>query len=145
MTDQNALFDVEGHRVPSPVVVVEEVSRDRRRTQRQRDLITAGVHPLTLTMMPRLKLHPESGTGTDDRRCGNCRYRESTLHHDYRYPKCYFPGVGMGPEDLRKHGYPRVSRGAATDCRAWWPGCTDHEWGDPRMGPDAFRSGPSSA
>jgi hypothetical protein len=34
--------------------------------------------------------------------------------------------------------YPRVSHGAGTDVRAWWPACKDHEWGDP-LSDDAAR------
>lgn len=34
---------------------------------------------------------------------------------------------------------PGVTHGAGTDVAAWWPGCEDHTWGDPRLSPDAAR------
>jgi hypothetical protein len=96
------------------------LSADRRRTLRQRAAIDAGRHPL---MGPPLADHP-------DARCGNCRFRELWRHHDRSYPKCVI--------DDGAH----VSHSAASDVRAWWPGCRKHEWGEPSLSPDAARSGP---
>jgi hypothetical protein len=135
--DQAGLSDQDPFHVPDPAVItVEADTPGRRRTLRQRALIAGGVHPLTGRSRPVLKLHPEEG-----RRCGNCRFRELALHYDYRYPKCFWTG-SLGPEELHKHGHPRVTHGEATDVRAWWPACTDHEYGDPQLSSDAFRSGP---
>ena len=115
------LFDVEPVPAPPPA---EKLSPDRRRTQRQRQVIAAGRHPLSL-LFPWVRLW----TGTD-RTCGDCRFRV-LLGHSRTYPKC-----------TAGDGWPRASHGAATDVRAWWPACTDHEYGDPKLSPDAARSGP---
>jgi hypothetical protein len=34
---------------------------------------------------------------------------------------------------------PRVAHSASSDVRAWWPGCSDHEFGDPAVSDDAAR------
>lgn len=76
------------------------LSAGRRLTLRQRADVDAGRHPLTRG--------PLAASGT----CGTCVHRT----HNYRsYPKC-----DLGP----------VSRGPATDVRAWWPACERHETGD---------------
>ncbi len=98
------------------------LSADRRRTLRQRAAVDAGRHPLT------------GGRLADDpaAKCGNCAYRQLIQHHDRTYPKCVVDG------------YERLSHSAASDVRAWWPGCPRHEWGDPKLSPDAARSGPAT-
>lgn len=48
----------------------------------------------------------------------------------------------MDAADYERAGPPRVSSGAATDVRAWWSACADHEWGDPGLSPDAARCVP---
>lgn len=100
----------------------EKLSADRRRTLRQRADVERGRHPLT---GGRLSSEP-------DVRCGNCRFRELFGHHNRSYPKC-----------TRADGL-YLTHSAASDVRAWWPACTEHEWGASRMSPDAMRSGPSS-
>jgi len=111
--------------LPDPAPAEPGLSADRRRTIRQRADITAGRHPLT---HGRLSTDP-------DARCGNCRFREVLKWHDRAYPKCTRPNS--------QDDYLYVTHGAASDVRAWWPGCTDHEYGDRRLSPDAARSGPN--
>lgn len=106
-----------------PVEQPEKLSADRRRTQRQRDAVARGVHPLTGSP---LADEPEA-------KCGNCRFRELFDHHNKSYPKCTY-GDGLV----------RVTHSASSDVRAWWPGCSQHEWGDTGLSPDAMRSGPAS-
>jgi hypothetical protein len=61
------------------------------------------------------------------RTCGNCRFRELLDYHGRAYPKCTVDG------ELR------IAHSTATDVRAWWPACIDHEWGDNGLSPDAAR------
>lgn len=138
MTGELALFDAPTPPNPSPAGVT--LTAGRRLTIRQARLLAAGRHPLG----DGLRLHPGAAPHDDraapGRRCGNCRFRRPVGGpHDGRYPKCiYGPSTGPG-------AYPRVTFGPATDVRAWWPACTDHEWGDPRLGPDAARWVPELA
>lgn len=97
---------------------VENLSADRRRTLRQRQQVEAGIHPLT-----GLRTYPDLGT------CGDCRFRMVLDYHSRAYPKCTFDEA-------------RMTHGAGTDCRAWWPACGDHELGDNKVGPDAMRVRP---
>jgi hypothetical protein len=112
--------DLEPVPLPEPEPV-EKLSADRRRTLRQHADVERGRHPLT---GGRLAADP-------DAKCGNCAHRHVYGHHDRSYPKCTY-GDGM----------PRATHSAASDVRAWWPGCTDHEWGDPKLSPDAARCRP---
>lgn len=104
MTDgQDALFG--GY---EPQVLEQEdgeLSADRRRTARQKRLIEQGIHPLAQTVTV-----PEKGT------CGDCVHRVAFGHNSRSYPKCTLPSARPA----------RMTHGAATDCRAWWPACTDH-------------------
>jgi len=110
--DEPALFDVDQ---PTPPPARE--SDGVRRTKRQAALLAAGQHPLTLALSRPLRLHPEAAPYDDrqapGRRCGNCAFRQN---NGWGYPKCTF-GDGA-----------RMSHGAATDVRAFWPACPDHEW-----------------
>lgn len=92
------LFDVPD--LPVPV----ELSPGQRRTIRQRSDVEAGRHPLTGT-----PTFPELGT------CGTCHFRSPNQGTSREYPKCHF-GDGV-----------RITRGAATDVRAWWPACGSYE------------------
>lgn len=137
----DALFHVEPIERPQPA---EGLSADARRTLRQLAALRAGTHPLG--MYPRilpghLPLHPDA-PAADDRdatgpRCGNCRWRRNLTHHDSTHPKCTHPGT-RGADEYEQHGGPRMTHGAASDVRAWWPGCRDWEPGDPAL-PDAMR------
>lgn len=77
-------------------------TRDRARTARQRRDVAAGRHPLTGG-----KTFPDRGT------CGTCIHRIRVTWHVKRYPKCDAAGT--------------PTHGAATDVRAWWPACSQHE------------------
>lgn len=119
--------------VPMPLSTaepIEKLSPDRRRTLRQRGDVARGRHPLTGS---RLATDPES-------LCGNCRFRAVVRHHNRSYPKCFYEPAGWDVEKMR--GWPRVTHSTASDVRAWWPGCSDHEFGDPKLGPDAARYRP---
>lgn len=89
-----ALFDVE--QPPA----APKLSASRRLTLRQRADIDRGVHPLARTALQ-----------TDTARtCGTCLFRKNLGHHNHVWPKCTHPSVP-------------TTHGAASDCRAWWPGC----------------------
>jgi hypothetical protein len=81
--------------VPAPVA--EKLSAGRRLTLRQKADIAAGRHPLLSGM--RLADNGET--------CGTCVHRTPS-RGEHSWPKCEY----------------RVTRGAASDCRAWWPACT---------------------
>ena len=136
---QAALFDMDPVPQPEPE---PPVSATVRRTRRQAAMLARDVHPLASPLGYPLRLHAEAAPAGDrqapGRRCGNCRFRQVLGHHDRSYPKCMTPGLASG-ETYEMLGPPRVSHGAATDVRAWWPACTDHDWGDGRLSPDAAR------
>jgi hypothetical protein len=113
---QPALFP----ELPDPPPAEPGLSAGQRLTLRQRADVAAGRHPLT---HGRLAADPAA-------RCGNCRFRVLEQWHDRTYPKC-----------SARDGA-RIAHSAQSDVRAWWPGCTDHEYGDPKLSPDAARSGP---
>jgi len=117
VTGQGTLFDAE----PVPAEPRPKESAGVRRTKRQRAMLEAGRHPLSSPLGYPLPLHAEAAPADDraapGRRCGNCRWRAPGL-----YQKCVLPGPGGQ--------LPRVSHGPATDLRAWWPGCPDHEWSE---------------
>lgn len=115
-----ALFDMEPIALPD-VEPVEKLSADRRRTLRQHADAAKGIHPLT-----RRRTHEDAA-----RTCGNCRFRQLVRWHNRSYPKCAFGD-----------GWPRATHSGASDVRAWWPGCGDHEWGDSKVSPDAARCVP---
>jgi hypothetical protein len=106
-----SLFRVDG---PAPATPAEHISAGRKLTKRQQADVEHGRHPLTGGAL-HAEAAPAEPRSAPGRRCGNCRFRESIGHHDKTYPKCQFGGGG------------RVTSGAASDVRAWWPGCTDHQ------------------
>lgn len=111
------LFEASRYLAPQAPATRDHLSPDRRRTVRQAMDLAKGVHPLTGG-----PLHHDAAP-VDDRkapghRCGTCRFRVAG-----RYAKCWWPNVD------RPGGHPRVSFGAATDVRSWWPACADHETG----------------
>jgi hypothetical protein len=134
----DALFELPAGAVREPPPV-EELSADRRRTLRYLRLIQAGRHPFG-------GLLHEHAAPVDDphapgRRCGNCWYRQLLSYHARTYPKCLL-GI-EAPTDSNPYGHDgRVAHSAASDCRAWWPACRDHSYGDPRLSRDAARNVP---
>lgn len=117
-------------------------SADQRRTRRQHEIVAQGGHPLTLALTRPLAVHPRAAE--QDRRCGNCKFRELVGRPDHQrpHPRCI---ILKGPHarTFEDSPYPRLSWGTGTQIRKWWPGCADHEWGDPALSPDAARSGPA--
>jgi hypothetical protein len=117
MTD--ALFPLEPrHERP-------RVSGDARRILRQEQAMLHGQHPLAVALKTSIPLHPDAPADPLDRnadgaRCGGCRFRgphnAGTAH---TFTKCWWQPSKPGPK-------PRISRGAGTDIRAWWPACTDY-------------------
>lgn len=85
--------------VPLPPEPVEKISAGRRLTIRQKTDIANHIHPLT-------RGHLREPIGET---CGTCAHRAPASYGDY--PKC----VGYNGRF--------ISRGPATDCRAWWPAC----------------------
>lgn len=138
----DALFDLpDGARLtPEPL---DTLSAGRRLTLRQQHYLDRGFHPLGG------RLHAEAAPHGDKtmpgRRCGNCWYRERVeTNGNRRWPKC----LAEVPPSFFMVGRPyidRLSRSAASDCRAWWPACTLHSYGDPRLSPDAARHVPEEA
>jgi hypothetical protein len=89
-------------------------------------MLVRGRHPLEAILRRPLLLHAEAALAGDrsapGRRCGNCRFRAPVGGaYDGSFPKCVLPGPGAGEP-------PRVTGSAASDVRAWWPGCSDHQW-----------------
>lgn len=136
--EQPGLFDIDPSQVrvaaPDPF---EGLSADRRRTLRQAMDLEAGRHPLTGG-----KLHedasPVDDRKADGRRCGNCWFLTARAWRDGSFLKCGHPG-GLGADEISLAGPSRVTRGAASDVRRWWPACADHVYGDTRMSDDAAR------
>jgi hypothetical protein len=149
MDTNAAAFEVEGlfEIDPSQVRMPEPdpyagLSADRRRTLRQAETIAAGRHPLTGE-----PLHEEAAPADDrkapGRRCGNCWHRTPALWHQRTHIKCGFTGE-MGADEVAATAPPRVTHGAATDLRDWWPACPEHEYGDTQLSPDAARCVPEA-
>lgn len=119
MIDTDALFEMPDPEPGPPVALSEPMSADRRRNLRQAETIAAGGHPLNLVAAPVYR-HPFTVDQTYTRddsagrnlTCGSCVFREVEQHNSRKYSKC------------QAGGGRRVSSGAATDVRAWWPACT---------------------
>jgi hypothetical protein len=127
---------------PAAPVSPRKESAAERLTRRQREGIPYGVHPLTYALDGTLHIHPQAAA--DGRTCGNCSFREVINQGTERnYPKCLSEEPPFGRRIMS--GVSRLTRGSASDVRKWWPGCRDHEFGDPALGPDAARSGPATA
>lgn len=139
MADQT-LFDATPYAVEPPAPPAK-LSPDRARTLRQTAALAAGRHPLQPIAGHLLRLHPEAAPHDDrtapGRRCGNCWHRHVLPWHNRTWPKCTY-GVA-NPTDTADGSHPRISHSAASDCRAWWPACTDHSYGDPGVSDDAAR------
>lgn len=107
--DELLLFELEGTPAPPP----EKEGHDARRTRRQRELVAAGIHPLT-----RQRARPELGT------CGDCLHRRLVSYRNRSYPKCDAGTIPPGND--RPDTWPRANHSGSTDVRAWWPACPDH-------------------
>jgi hypothetical protein len=142
--DPVALFDLPDGAVVE-LAVVAPLSADRRRTLRQAAELAAGRHPLGALL--HAEAAPLDDRDASGRRCGNCWYRALNVIGGVagNYPKCVFGA--RNPTDTDRYGSPgfRVTRSAASDCRAWWPACTDHTWADPGVSADAARYVPERA
>lgn len=121
-----ALFEVTAPARPEPL------SAGAKLTRRQAQAVADGVHPLAL-IRPGIRVHPDAQAAAATKlnadarplRCGTCEFRV-TGHRGY--PKCVWrPGVATAAESqaIRKQAPPRFSNGAGTDCRSWWPACSD--------------------
>jgi hypothetical protein len=125
--EQMALFDMEpapGAAPAPPPAAADPVSAGRKLLARQGKQLTDGWHPLSGG-----RLHPDAAPA-DDRaapglRCGSCRYRELIYGGQNAYPKCTV-GAKRTADGHPLSG-PRITHGAATDVRAWWPACRDYE------------------
>lgn len=87
--EERSLFD------PGPAVVKPTLSRDQRRTLKNRALLERGIHPATGA--------PLRVRDT----CGNCKHHE-VWRFAGRYHKCALTATNS----------------AATDIRVGWPACT---------------------
>lgn len=115
-----ALFDLPADAVPEPAV---PLGRGPRRQKLISTRIAAGVHPLGRG----IPLHSDAPRTTDRTtpglRCGTCRWRVNTSGSSGRtWPKCRLP-MRLGDRTV----YPRDTGCEATDVRAWWPACRDHQ------------------
>lgn len=111
------LFDATPYLAPAAGGEVREhMSPDRRRTVRQALELSKGRHPLTGGPLHALAA-PADDRAADGHRCGTCHFRRSAG----RYQKCWWPNTDAIGTPLR------ITHGAATDVRSWWPACTDYE------------------
>lgn len=89
----------------------------RQLTKRQAFLVRLGWHPLARALKRNLRLHRDAIADPAVRkggpRCGTCAFRQLRGGAERDYPKCWLDPL-------------KVTRGPATDCRSWWPGCS--EW-----------------
>jgi hypothetical protein len=98
---------------------------------RQAARIAVGVHPLALDGST-IRLHLDARTEGGPT-CGTCLYRRKLGGHAKDYPKCLYGYTETPIPEAQQRRYgpkltitmPRVTRGAATDCLAAWPACTD--------------------
>lgn len=124
---------------PDPTPAPPSTTAGQRLRARQSARIQAGMHPLD-GVVTNLRLHPDAarpvendGHGTDPHRCGSCLHRRPVGGHAKDYPKCLHGYTATPiPESERKPNgptlrirMPRVTHGAASDVRAWWPACVD--------------------
>jgi len=111
-------MDVFGGSVPAAAVPTPPPRRfgaDVRRTERQRQIVLDGMHPLTGG-----RLHPDAPRDATDAhaaglRCGSCAHRVLRSAGGKAWPKC------------RAYHGRYLTNGAATDVRAWWPACPAYD------------------
>lgn len=103
---------------PAPA---DKLSADRRRTERQRLLISRGQHPLGflgVTRNPKTRglSYERTDPAGRDFTCGSCKFRETSRPGARTIAKCVWTSDGKW--------FPRVTSSVASDVRAWWPACT---------------------
>ena len=92
--------------------------------ERQRDKISAGLHPLSSTARTGYLRLGSEGT------CGTCVYRKPVpSSYRTRHFKCTY-GAEINPANGHVVWAPRIAHSQQTDVRAWWSGCTDYEEAD---------------
>jgi len=105
----------------------------RKLTKRQAFLIRLGWHPLARALKRNLRLHRDAVADPAVRRggprCGSCAFRQLRGGAQRDYPKCWLDPLA-------------VTRGQATDVRAWWPACTEYKE-DPKCRQPRSKSAPS--
>lgn len=133
----DTLFDATPYTVEPPAE--PKLSPDRRRTARQAQAVANGVHPLGLALGYPIRMHPDAPRDrtSEGPRCGTCWYRKMLAYHKRSYPKCLYDVEN--DTDQRPGMAYRVTHGAGTDVRAWWPACVDYSPGEPSLSPDAAR------
>lgn len=136
------LFDATPYTVAQP----RPLSEQRRRTLRQERAMANGVHPLALALRdPTIRVHPDAprDRGGAGPTCGSCWYRRQTATNGNRnWPKCTYGAENW--TDQTRGRAPRVTHGAGTDVRRWWPACDSYSPGG-GLSPDAARSIPPEA
>lgn len=144
MFDHPVLFDATPYALAGAAIPdeLEELTPGERRRNRQVAAVAHGQHPLSAALRYAIRLHPEAAPLDDrrapGRRCGSCRWRQTTGYHNRTYPKCWYP-EDEPAERYEVLGPPRASHGPGTDVKRHWPACEDHEYGDPRLSLDAAR------
>lgn len=143
MTAHNpSLFDLAPHHTAPPP---EPQNATQRLRARQAARIAAGAHPLAVDGAS-IRLHPDTarplendGRASDPLRCGTCTHRRHLGGHAKNYPKCLhgYTETPIPADQQKPNGpklritMPRVTRGQASDCLAWWPACTAWEAAKP--------------
>jgi len=117
------LFEAAPYHVPVKDEPPEtKPSKGVRRTARFAAQLARGMHPIALT-----PLHPDAAPHDNRKaaglRCKGCRFHKLFGGHAKDFPKCAWPD----PDEYRLSELPRVTNGPATDCRGWYPACTDYE------------------
>ena len=119
MSTEAALFP--GFEPPPPAPLM---SVGQRLTARQAFDISVGRHPLWGgSLHPLASRHRDStAPKSDPFTCGSCWFREVFRYHGKTYPKCVY---GATNERCAQ----KVTHGASTDVRAWWPACPNYSPG----------------
>jgi hypothetical protein len=123
-----ALFALPGAAAkPKPA---RDLSPGARWAARVRMELDGGLHPLGIGAEVPLRLHPQAAPVGDrraaGRRCGSCLFRQiQRMPGGRRVPKCVAP---VTPVDGGPARPARATHSPRTDCEAWWPACTDHQF-----------------
>lgn len=104
--------------IPEEPETVEKLSAGRRLTIRQHADVERGRHPLGDHGATLSRELTEQG-----HTCGDCLYRTGGSSH--QWPKCWWPKNPTAKTTDPQPPTQRYTNGSATDCRAWWPACTD--------------------